>query len=186
MKTKIVHYGAEEDIFWHGEYDQHDLDIAQGVYGKEDMRRFVSIVTKQFLTDLQRHYYFECVVFGKKVKEIAQEEGTHISNVYKHLRKAEMTICSIKELMVCAGGKKSILVLFQQYIIGLGEQAYTIATDYYLKGLSCIQIAKKHDLYLSNVNNLLTNIRNKAIYNGLTVSDLNWIRDYYKKGACGN
>ena len=46
MKTKIVHYGAEEDIFRYGEYDQHDADdIGQGVYGKKDMMRFVSIVT---------------------------------------------------------------------------------------------------------------------------------------------
>ena len=113
MRTKIIHYGTDDETYiLPGTYDSHTDEIGQGVYKKEEMMRFISIVTKHFLTDKQRQYYFLCVVYGESPMKIAKQEGVHISNVYKHLKKAKLTISNIKELMAYAGGKKKVLLSF--------------------------------------------------------------------------
>ena len=183
MKTKIMHYGNDSEIFdsGMGTYDEHDSETGQGVYGREDMMRFVHVVTDHFLTPRQRYFYFQCVVYGKKVEDIAALEGVDDSTVYKHLKLAKQKIANVKELMRIAGGKKGTIVLFQQFISGIGKKAQIVAEDYYFKGLSYFQIAKKNNLYLSNVNGILAYIRNNAIYKGLSIDDLKLIRNYYKK-----
>lgn len=181
MKTKIIHYGNDNEIYspYMATYDSDEA--AKGVYKKREMFEFVRIVTEHFLTPRQRYFYFQCVVYGKRVEDIAALEGLDDSTVYKHLKLAKQKIASVKELMRIAGGKKGAIVLFQQFISGTSEKAQVVAEDYYLKGLSYLQIAKKNNLYLSNVNSLLAYIRNNAIYNGLSIDDLKFIRDYYKK-----
>ena len=183
MKTKIVNYGMDNELFGLGlaSYDEHDSETGQGVYGREDMMRFVHVVTDHFLTPRQKYFYFQCVVYGKKVEDIAALEGVDDSTVYKHLKLAKQKIASVKELMRIADGKKGTIVLFQQFISGIGKKAQIVAEDYYLKGLSYFQIAKKNNLYLSDVNGILAYIRNNAIYKGLSIDDLKLIRNYYKK-----
>ena len=183
MKTKIIHYGNDSEIFDSGmeTYDEHDSETKQGVYGKAEMVRFVHIVTDHFLTPRQKYFYFQCVVYGKKVEDVAAQEGLDDSTVYKHLKLAKQKIASVKELMRIAGGKKGTIVLFQQFISGIGKKAQIVAEDYYFKGLSYFQIAKKNNLYLSDVDGILAYIRNNAIYKGLSIDDLKLIRSYYKK-----
>lgn len=184
MKTKIIHYGNDSEIYSPYMAQCDSDDAAKGVYKKKEMLEFVRIVTEHFLTPRQRYFYFLCVVYGKKVEDIAALEGVDDSTVYKHLKLAKQKIASVKELMRIAGGKKGTIVLFQQFISSIGKKAQIVAEDYYLKGLSYFQIAKKNNLYLSNVNRLLAYIRNNAIYNGLSIDDLKFIRDYYKsRGA---
>ena len=183
MRTKIVSYGMDNELFGLGlaSYDEHDSETGQGVYGREDMMRFVHVVTDHFLTPRQKYFYFQCVVYGKKVENVAEQEGLDDSTVYKHLKLAKRKIANLKEIMQVSGGKKGTIVLFQQFISGISEKAQVVAEDYYLKGLSYLQIAKKNNLYLSKVNALLAYIRNNAIYNGLSTDDLKLIRSYYKK-----
>ncbi len=185
MRTKIVNYGMDNELFSSGmgTYDEHDNDskAGQGVYGREDMMRFVHVVTDHFLTPRQKYFYFQCVVYGKKVEDVAAQEGLDDSTVYKHLKLAKQKIASVKKLMRIAGGKKGTIVLFQQFISGIGKKAQIVAEDYYFKGLSYFQIAKKNNLYLSDVNGILAYIRNNAIYKGLSIDDLKLIRSYYKK-----
>lgn len=182
MTPKVVHYGTDDETYiLPGTYDSHTDKTGQGVYGKHEMLEFVRIVTDHFLTPRQKYFYFQCVVYGKKVEDIAALEGVDDSTVYKHLKLARKRIANVKELMRIAGGKKGTIVLFQQFISGISEKAQVVAEDYYLKGLSYLQIAKKNNLYLSKVNALLAYIRNNAIYNGLSTDDLKLIRSYYKK-----
>lgn len=182
MKTKIIHYGTDDETYiLPGTYDSHTDETGQGVYGKREMLEFVRIVTEHFLTPRQRYFYFQCVVYGKKVEDIAALEGVDDSTVYKHLKLAKQKIASVKELMRIAGGKKGTIVLFQQFISGIGKKAQIVAEDYYFKGLSYFQIAKKNNLYLSDVDGILAYIRNNAIYKGLSIDDLKLIRSYYKK-----
>ena len=182
MRTKIVHYETDNETYiLPGTYDSHTDEAGQGVYGKHEMLEFVRIVTEHFLTPRQRYFYFQCVVHGKKVEDIAALEGVDDSTVYKHLKLAKQKIANVKELMRIAGGKKGTIVLFQQFISGIGKKAQIVAEDYYFKGLSYFQIAKKNNLYLSDVNGILAYIRNNAIYKGLSIDDLKLIRNYYKK-----
>ena len=139
------------------------------------------IVTEHFLTPRQKYFYFQCVVYGKKVEIVAEQEGLDDSTVYKHLKLAKRKIANLKEVMQISGGRKGTIALFQQFISGIGKKVQIVAEDYYFKGLSYFQIAKKNNLYLSDVNGLLAYIRNNAIYNGLSIDDLKFIRDYYKK-----
>ena len=72
MKTKIIHYGTDDETYiLTGAYDSHTDEAGQGVYGKREMLEFVRIVTEHFLTPRQRYFYFQCVVYGKKVEDIA-------------------------------------------------------------------------------------------------------------------
>ena len=182
MRTKIVHYGTDDETYiLPGTYDSHTDKTGQGVYKKEEMMRFISIVTKHFLTDKQRQYYFLCVVYGESPMKIAKQEGVHISNVYKHLKKAKLTISNIKELMAYAGGKKSTFVLFQQVISDFGREKKSIATDFYINGITAMQIADKNETDFISIKKYINAIRKELTSKGLTEDDLKFIRYYYKK-----
>lgn len=182
MTPKVVHYGTDDETYiLPGTYDSHDDENGQGVYKKKEMLDFVRIVTEHFLTPRQKYFYFQCVVYGKKVEDVAAQEGLDDSTVYKHLKLAKRKITKLKEVRLISGGGKGIIVLFQQFISGIGKKAQIVAEDYYFKGLSYFQIAKKNNLYLSDVNGILAYIRDNVIYNGLSIDDLKFIRDYYKK-----
>lgn len=181
MKTKIIHYGNDNEIYspYMATYDSDEA--AKGVYKKREMLEFIRIVTEHFLTPRQRYFYLQCVVYEKKVEDVAAQEGLDDSTVYKHLKLAKRKIANLKEVMQISGGRKGTIALFQQFISGIGKKAQIVAEDYYFKGLSYFQIAKKNNLYLSDVNGILAYIRNNAIYKGLSIDDLKLIRDYYKK-----
>lgn len=182
MKTKIIHYGLDDETYiLPGTYDSHTDETGQGVYGKPEMLEFVRIVTEHFLTPRQRYFYFQCVVYGKKVEDIAALEGVDDSTVYKHLKLAKQKIANVKELMRIAGGKKSTFVLFQQIISDFGKEKKTIATDFYINGITAMQIADKNETDFVSIKNYINAIRKKLTSKGLTEDDLKFIRNYYKK-----
>ena len=182
MKTQIINYGtADENYILPGTYDEHTVDTCQGVYGKAEMVRFVHVVTDHFLTPKQKYFYFQCVVYGKKVENVAEQEGLDASTVYKHLKLAKQKIASVKDLMRIAGGKKGAIVILQQIINGFGDRTRTIAIDFYVNGMTKIQIANKYKTGISPISGILDAVKGEAIYKGLTADDLKFIRDYYKK-----
>ena len=182
MKNRIINYGTDDETYiLPGTYDSHTDETGHGVYGKPEMLEFVRIVTEHFLTPRQRYFYFQCVVHGKKVEDIAALEGVDDSTVYKHLKLAKQKIASVKELMCIAGGKKGAIVIFQQIINGFGDRTRTIAIDFYVNGMTKIQIANKYKTGISPISGILDAVKEEAIYKGLTADDLKFIRDYYKK-----
>ena len=183
MRTKIVNYGMDNELFGLGlaSYDEHDRETGQGVYGREDMMRFVHVVTDHFLTPRQKYFYFQCVVYGKKVENVAEQEGLDASTVYKHLKLAKRKIAHLKEIVQVSGDRKGTIVLFQQIISGFGDRTRTIAIDFYVNGMTIIQIANKYKTGISPISGILDSVKVEAIYKGLTADDLKFIRDYYKK-----
>ena len=183
MKTKIIHYGNDSEIFdsGMGTYDEHDSETGQGVYGREDMMRFVHVVTDHFLTPRQKYFYFQCVVYGKKVEDIAALEGVDDSTVYKHLKLARKRIANVKELMRIAGGKKGAIVLFQQAVQTMTSDRQTVVIEKYVNGLSINAIIQKTGLTYGRVRNILSSTRNRLKWCGVEKADLDIVRDYYKK-----
>ena len=183
MRTKIVNYGMDNELFGLGlaSYDEHDSETGQGVYGREDMMRFVHVVTDHFLTPRQKYFYFQCVVYGKKVEDIAALEGLDDSTVYKHLKLAKQKIASVKELMRIAGGKKGTIVLFQQTVQSLTDKEQTVAYAYYVDGRTIYDIAQKTGKLYYQTLRMLSYIKNRFRWNGITADDLAAVRDYFRK-----
>ena len=183
MKTKIMHYGNDSEIFdsGMGTYDEHDSETGQGVYGREDMMRFVHVVTDHFLTPRQKYFYFQCVVYGKKVEDIAALEGLDDSTVYKHLKLARKRIANVNQLMRIAGGKKGAIVLFQQAVQTMTSDRQTVVIEKYVNGLSINAIIQKTGLTYGRVRNILSSTRNRLKWCGVEKADLDIVRDYYKK-----
>lgn len=146
------------------------------------MLEFVRIVTEHFLTPRQRYFYFQCVVYGKKVEDIATLEGVDDSTVYKHLKLAKKRIANVKELMRIADGKRGIIVLFQQIINSFCDRTRAIAIDFYVNRMTLMQIAIKYNDSTDGIAAILNAVRKEAMYKeGLTKDDLELVRDYYKK-----
>lgn len=183
MRTKIIHYGTDDETYiLPGTYDSHTDETGQGVYGKREMLEFVRIVTEHFLTPRQRYFYFQCVVYGKKVEDIAALEGVDDSTVYKHLKLAKKRIANVKELMRIADGKRGIIVLFQQIINSFCDRTRAIAIDFYVNRMTLMQIAIKYNDSTDGIAAILNAVRKEAMYKeGLTKDDLELVRDYYKK-----
>lgn len=182
MKTKIIHYGNDSEIYSPYMAQCDSDDAAKGVYKKKEMLEFVRIVTEHFLTPRQRYFYFQCVVYGKKVEDIATLEGVDDSTVYKHLKLAKKRIANVKELMRIADGKRGIIVLFQQIINSFCDRTRAIAIDFYVNRMTLMQIAIKYNDSTDGIAAILNAVRKEAMYKeGLTKDDLELVRDYYKK-----
>ncbi len=183
MKTKIIHYGNDSEIFdsGMGTYDEHDSETKQGVYGKAEMVRFAHIVTDHFLTPRQKYFYFQCVVYGKKVENVAEQEGLDDSTVYKHLKLAKQKIASVKELMRIAGGKKGIIVLFQQTVQTMTSDCQTVAYAYYVDGRTIYDIIQKTGKSYRQIYQMLSDIKNRCRWNDITADDLAVVRCYFQQ-----
>lgn len=182
MTPKIVHYGTDDESYiLPGTYDSHTDDTGQGVYGKREMLDFVRIVTEDFLTPRQRYFYFQCVVYGKKVEDIAALEGLDDSTVYKHLKIAKRKIASAKELMRIAGGKKGIIVLFQQAVQVLSDDCQAVIIDKYVNRLSISAIVKKTGMTYGQVKSCLYSSTGRLKRYGIEKDDLDIVKNYFKK-----
>ena len=182
MTPKVVHYGTDDETYiLPGTYDSHADETGQGVYKKKEMLDFVRIVTEHFLTPRQKYFYFQCVVYGKKVEEIATLEGLDDSTVYKHLKLARKRIANVKELMRIAGGKKGAIVLFQQAVQTMTSDCQTVAIEKYVNGLTTDAIAKKIGMTHGQVLGFLSHARNRLRWCGIEKADLYVVRDYFKK-----
>lgn len=181
MKTKIIHYGNDNEIYspYMATYDSDEA--AKGVYKKREMLEFVQIVTEHFLTPRQRYFYFQCVVHGKKVEDIAALEGVDDSTVYKHLKLAKRKIANLKELMQISGGRKGTIVLFQQAVQTMTSDCQTVVIEKYVNGLSINAIIQKTGLTYGRVLNILSVAINRLKWCGVEKADLDIVRDYYKK-----
>ena len=182
MKTKMIHYGTDDETYiLPGTYDSHTDETGQGVYGNREMLEFVRIVTEHFLTPRQRYFYFQCVVHGKKVEDIAALEGVDDSTVYKHLKLAKRKIANLKELMQISGGRKGTIVLFQQAVQTMTSDCQTVVIEKYVNGLSINAIIQKTGLTYRQVRNILSAARDKLKRNGVEKADLDIVQNYYKK-----
>ena len=184
MRTNVIHYVTDDESYilpGTYDYDSYTDETGQGVYGKREMLEFVRIVTEHFLTPRQRYFYFQCVVHGKKVEDIAALEGVDDSTVYKHLKLAKRKIANLKELMQFSGGRKGTIVLFQQAVQTMTSDCQTVVIEKYVHGLSTNAIIQKTGLTYRQVLNLLSAARDKLKRNGVENADLDIVQDYYKK-----
>ena len=181
MKTKIIHYGNDSEIYSPYMATCDSDDAAKCVYKKKEMLEFVRIVTEHFLTPRQRYFYFQCVVYGKRVEDIAALEGVDDSTVYKHLKLAKRKIANLKEVMQISGGRKGTIVLFQQAVQALSDDCQAVMIDKYVNCLSISAIVKKEGMTYGRVRNILSSTRNRLKRCGVEKDDLDVVRDYFKK-----
>ena len=87
----------------------------------------------------------------------------------------------VKGIKAACSGVEIDYMQFQQIINGFGDRTRTIAIDFYVNGMTIIQIANKYKTGISPISGILDSVKVEAIYKGLTADDLKFIRDYYKK-----
>lgn len=165
-----------------GERDEYDRDDpASGVFGKAQMKAFMKTAIDN-MTPKQRSVYLRVIVEGKSAAEIANEDNCHISNVYKHLSKANRKIVELKNLSQSVSGKSDLAALFFSIFNEIPLLKKSLTYDYYIEGLTLAEIAEKRGVNIGYIETLLHEAKQMFYRNSLTKNDLRYIRKYFKEG----
>lgn len=172
----------EFDAVTGGAYDEHDTDENFGTRQKELMQKIAKLATKR-LTERQLSIYTRFYVDGKRAAEIAEEDGIHISAVYRHLKKAEKNIFEFKEIVLIYNGREGLLDRFGQVIKSFTPSMRRVSNDYYINALTVDKIAKKYGTYSGEVRKIITVTKTYLSRAGISSSDVKSIRKMFGSGV---
>lgn len=170
----------EENELTYGSYlDEHDRDDNFSTRKKDVMQKIAKLATKR-LTERQLSIYTRFYIDRKSAAEIAEEDGIHISAVYRHLQKAEKNIFEFKETVLIYNDQPELLELFRQATKDLPPILRRISNDYFINKMTMQEIADLYGINLSTIFNRLSNIKKRLSFAGITPSDMKIIRKMMK------
>lgn len=171
----------EFDVITGGVCDEHDRDDNFGTRKKDIIQKIAKLATKR-LTERQLSIYTRFYVDGKKVAEIAEEDGIHISAVYRHLQKAEKNIFEFKEMCLIYSGQPELLERFRRVTKDLPPTLRRISNDYFLNKITVQEISDQYGVSCPAIFNRLSQVKRRLSSAGITPSDMKLIRKIMKAG----
>ncbi len=173
----------EETEYTYGSYlEEYDQDENSEVRDKAIMQKIASIAIKR-LTKKQLSVYTRFYIDGKSVADIAHEDETHISTVYKHLHKAEKEIFELKNFCLIYNGQEDLLDRFKQAVKEMTPDLHRILCDYYIKKLSINEIMKKYRKSYKSIRTKISAVNFRLSREGITSSDIKFIRKVFDPGV---
>lgn len=172
----------EENELTYGSYlDEHDRDDNFSTRKKDVMQKIAKLATKR-LTERQLSIYTRFYVDRKKAAEIAEEDGIHISAVYRHLQKAEKNIFEFKEMVMIYNDQPELLERFRQATKDLPPALRRISNDYFINKMTAQEIADQYGGNSVTIFTRLKQVKRQLSFAGITPSDMKMIRKMMKAG----
>ena len=172
----------EENELIYGSYlDEHDRDDNFSTRKKDVMQKIAKLATKR-LTERQLSIYTRFYIDRKSAAEIAEEDGIHISAVYRHLQKAEKNIFEFKESVLIYNDQPELLERFRQVTNGFPPALRRISNDYFINKMTIQEIADLYGVSCPTLSRRLSKVEGQLSFAGITPSDMKVIRKMMKAG----